>query len=189
MRKEMDNWDFFREGESEHDFLARFFIAIDELRARLNPGTYPNLEISDEGYLWFNIPSSLGMLEIFALPYGLGPFPECALALSFPHDPEDMKVNLAGILSEIAKEFSDVHFIAAYASAKEIMKAYNAGRLPELHFLKEIENISTTGEKVYFFSYFGLWFSVRERDVLKAETLIREILSHIEKSVALQKGK
>jgi len=43
LRREMDTWNFYEEGESPHELLARFLIAVDELRARLNPGVYPPL--------------------------------------------------------------------------------------------------------------------------------------------------
>ena len=70
MRAQLDGWRFCREDDSERGVLTRFLIAIDELRARLNPRDYPNLEISDEGHLWFNVPSPIGTLEVLAFPVG-----------------------------------------------------------------------------------------------------------------------
>lgn len=179
----MDNWNFYEEGESPRNFLARFLIAVDELRARLNPGVYPNLEISDEGHVWFNMPSPLGLLEVFAFPYEFEYFSAPGLALSLPHNPENTKVDLAEIFCEIAINSSDMHVFAAYASAQETIKAYSENKLPELHFLKGKREISDYRDEVDFFNYSGLWFSVKERNVLSVEIFIKEVLSYIEKSV------
>ncbi|MGC1121106.1 MAG: hypothetical protein WBA22_08425 [Candidatus Methanofastidiosia archaeon] len=183
MRKEMDNWDFSGEGESVHEMLTRFLIGIDELRARLTPGVYPNLEISDEGYLWFNVPSSVGKVEVFALPFGLGPLPGPALALSVPHNPKDREMDFTEVFHRIATGLDDACLFAAYATLEKTLGAYLENRLPELYFLKGKVEILNMREKVDFYCYFGLWFSAKNLTVLSAEKTIREILSRLESSV------
>lgn len=102
MRKEANHWRPSVAGESAQASLARLLVALEELRVRLNPQIYPNLEISDEGHLWFNVPLALGAWEVFVLPEGLGDLPGPALALSFPHRPTDLKRDILEILTQSA---------------------------------------------------------------------------------------
>lgn len=182
MRKEMDTWNFSIKGGSVNEMLTRFLIGVDELRARLTPGVYPNLEISDEGYLWFNVPSSIGTVEIFGLPFGLGSLSGPSLALSIPHNPRDRDIDFTEVFHKIATELDDVCLFAAYATLEKTLGAYVENRLPELHFLKGKVQILNMREKVGFYCYFGLSFSAENLTVLSAEKKIREILSHLESS-------
>lgn len=64
LRKDLDKWSLHVKDEDTSRALSRFLIAFDELRARLAPSKYPNIEISDEGYFWFNIGTSMGPAEV-----------------------------------------------------------------------------------------------------------------------------
>lgn len=134
MRKEGERWHFTRAGESAQEALARFFIAVEELRARLNPKQYPNLELSDEGHLWFNVPSALGTWEVFALPQGLGDLPGPALAISFPHRPAELKGDIFEILAQSAPP--DATLFAAFNTVPDILAAYAEDRLPTPRLLR-----------------------------------------------------
>lgn len=178
MRKELDNWSFSAEGETIQESLSRFLIAIDELRARLNPQKYPNLEISDEGYLWFNIPFPLGTFEILAFPYGFGHFPGPALAISFPHKPENLTKDFLETLCDLSSAFPDLSVFAAYAPLQQILKAYSENELPGLYTLKGKEEIHAISSQVEFFPYFGLYVLVENRNVSFIEKLIKEIMGY-----------
>lgn len=180
MRMEVDHWHFIRAGESAQEALARFFIAVEELRVRLNPQRYPNLELSDEGHLWFNVPSALGTWEVFALPEGLGDLPGPALALSFPHRPADLKCDLLELLDRTAPDLEGLPLFAGYVSTPEILAAYREDRLPPLHLLKGREQILAKRDQVDFFPYFGLYFPIARHDVLAVENHMREVLSRLE---------
>jgi hypothetical protein len=177
MRKEAGHWHLARTGESAQGALARFFIGVEELRARLNPQQYPNLELSDEGHLWFNVPSALGNWEVLALPYGLADLPGPALLLSFPHRPDERGKDLLAAL-EAAGAGSIL--LAAFASTGETLQAFAANRLPPLHLLRGREEIGAGYDLADFFGYFGLYVPVAQLTVQAAEELLRGAVARLE---------
>lgn len=184
MRHELDHWHLSRRGERTGEALARLLIGVDELRARLNPDRYPNLEISDEGHLWFNVLSSIGKLEVVAFPNGFADLPGPALALSFPHRPSDTGSRFLDALVAVKNRLSDSEklvLFAAHASEEESLKAYGEGRLPPLHVLLGKEEILDHYSKMVFFNYCGLYLPVGQADVTTAETWIKEVVSYINK--------
>ena len=183
MRKEADHWRFSVAGESAQAYLARLLIAMEELRVRLNPRTYPNLEVSDEGHLWFNLPSPVGSWEIFVLPEGLGELPGPALALSFPHQPADLGQDLLPILERIGSTHSDLCLFAAHIRRSEILKAYAQDHQPPLRLLVGMAEILANRDGVRFFSYFGLYYPVAGLDIVTAETVLRDVLSQLERKM------
>jgi len=183
MRPQLEGWKFHREGDSEEIAASRFLIAIDELRARLDPNDYPNLEISDEGYLWFNVRSTIGPLEVFAMPHGFAARRQPALALSFPHRPSELGPRLlrrwdrhvAGSLLG-----PGVVPFAAWVEEDESLAAYAGGKRPPLEVLWGEEEIAYHYDEVPFFNYFGFFLPVGEADVTDAEGTVRKILSLLE---------
>jgi hypothetical protein len=183
MRKEADHWRFSVAGESTQAFLARLLIAMEELRVRLNPRTYPNLEVSDEGYPWFNLPSPVGSWEIFVLPEGLDELPGPALALSFPHRPADLEQDLLPILERIGSTHSGLRLFAAQIPRSEILKAYAQDRQPPLRLPVGMAEILANRDGVHLLNYFGLYFPVAGLDIVTAETVLRDVLSQQERKM------
>ena len=183
MRRQLDGWQFHRGGVSEEVASSRFLIAIDELRARLNPDDYPNLEISDEGCVWFNVRSTIGTLEVLAMPHGFAARRRPALALSFPHRP-------SGLGPRLLRRW-DQHVagsppgrgavpFAAWVEKDESLTAYAGGKRPPLQVLWGEAEIAHRYAEVPFFNYFGFFLPVGEMDVSGAESSIRAILSLLE---------
>lgn len=183
MRRACDHWHFAVEGESRRQSLARLLIALDELRARLSPRAYPNLEISDEGHLWFNVSCSGRTWEVFALPEGIDHLPRPALILSLPHRPGELGEDLAQLLATIGSAVEDAELLAAFAPRKESLDAYAQNRLPPLHLLTGAEAIKAASKEAKFFSYFGLLLPVVGLHVLAAESRIRALLSRLEEAL------
>ena len=184
MRHELDHWHLFREGEWTCEALARLLIAIDELRSRLNPERYPNLEISDEGHLWFNVPSSIGNLEVFAFPNGFTRLPGPALAVSFPHRPSDDGRRFLDFLDVTKNRLPDLEnsvLFAGHVSKEESLNAYREGRLLSLHVLLGKEEILENYKEVPFFNYCGLYLPAGQAEVATAEMWIKEVVSYINK--------
>lgn len=180
MRRECDHWHFIRAGELAQEALARLFIAFEELRVRLNPQQYPNLELSDEGSLWFNVPTAMGTWEVFVLPEGMGNLPAPALALSFPHRPADLKCDLLELLLNAASDAEGLLLFAGYTSTPELLAAYREDRLPPLCLLEGKQEILAARDQVDFFPYFGLYFPMGQHDVLAVENQMRKVLSRLE---------
>ena len=93
MRKDLDEWSFHVKTEDSESALCRFLIALDELRARLSL-KYPNIEVTDEGYLWFNIDTSKGTVEILAFPFGFKELEGPSIAVSLPREAEEADLSL-----------------------------------------------------------------------------------------------
>lgn len=180
MRKELDGWRMFVPGEPRQRALARFLIAMDELRARLSPDRYPNLEVSDEGHLWFNVASFPGTWEVLAFPFGLGDLPGPALAVSFPHEPLDRGTDLVEALAKVLESKADWILFAADSSREEILEAYAHGRLPPLSLVRDRERLLAAYAREVFWSYFGLYMPAGDLTVKDAEQAIRLALAAVE---------
>jgi hypothetical protein len=180
MRRELDGWRMFVPGEPSQRALARFLIAMDELRARLSPDRYPNLEVSDEGYLWFNVASFPGTWEVLAFPFGLGDLPGPALAVSFPHEPLDWGADLVETLAKVLPSGAGWILFAASSSREEILEAYAHGCLPPLRLVRERERLLAVYTREMFWSYFGLYIPAGELTVGDAEQAIRLVLAAVE---------
>lgn len=182
MRNDMDGWHFCIEGEHARSTLARFLNGFEELRARLAPSKYPNLEISDEGYLWFNIDATIGTIEVMAFPFGFSDMKAPFIAVSLPRKAEDIDL---GILERLRKTSSVIAGAQLFANkrgitAQEILAAYKRDRHPPLAFTSDFDEILDAKGKGVFFSYLGFRFSVSGRTVLQIERMIRNIVSKLE---------
>lgn len=178
----MDGWHFCVEDEDVGLALSRFLSGFEELRARLAPSKYPNLEISDEGYLWFNIDASIGVVEVMAFPFGFGDMKEPFIAVSLPRKAEDLELN---ILERLCKASSEIAGAGLFAdrtgtSAREILAAYKRDQHPPLAFTSDFDEILDLKEKEAFFSYLGIRFPVLDRSVLQIERMIRNIVSKLQ---------
>lgn len=180
MRKELDQWQIYIPGSSPREALSRFFIAVDELRARLNPDRYPNLEISDEGHLWFNMISASGGWEIIALPEGNGDLPGPALMISKPHKPGESDLRVLQALGNAPILKADVCLIAASIPKREELNAYLQNSVPEIHLLRGKEEILAGDGNVEFYNYFGLYIPAMHLTTLEAEHLIRDAINRLE---------
>jgi hypothetical protein len=177
-RTELGNWRLRRDNDSTPAALTRLLIAVDELRARLNPNDYPNLEISDEGHLWFNVPASIGNLEVFAFPLGFQDLPKPALALSLPHRPNAIGPQFLEILDAVtrgAQPLEGAVLFAGFADKKESLQAYERGEQPPLQVLWGKNEILAQYDEVTFFNYFGLLFCVQDLDVSAVNALLGRI--------------
>jgi hypothetical protein len=182
LRKNLDNWHFRVEGEDANLCLSRFLTAFEELRARLAPSKYPNLEISDEGYLWFNIDSSIGIIEVMAFPFGYGDVKTPFVAVSVPRKAEDLELHTLEKLRNIQREIKDAQLFAdkRCASKEEILAAYKRDEHSQLIFTSDFDDILLLRRKGVFFSYLGVRFSVAQKAVSGAEGTIRDIVLRLE---------
>ena len=183
MRKELDKWRFHTQMEDNEHILCRFLIALDELRARLAPSKYPNIEISDEGYLWFNIETPKGIVEILAFPFGFKEFKEPSLAVSLPRKAEDVDPSLLNKLRLITESITGSKMLAAFCTTEETLKAYKQNKHPPLIFLWSLNELPEMKKKRVFLNYVGVGFSVVEKGVSEIEKTIRRILCKLEERI------
>lgn len=179
LRKELDEWSLYVKMEDREHTLCRFLIAIDELRARLAPFKYPNIEISDEGYLWFNVDTSKGLAEILAFPLGFYS-KEPSVAVSLPRNAEDVDPNFLNKLHQIANNIPGATAIAGFSTHEEILCAYRQNKHPSLTLLQILDGMLEVKKKGVFFSYLGVKFSVVEKKLFEIEHIIRDILLGLE---------
>lgn len=176
MRKDLNSWHFSAETENSERALCRFLIALDELRARMSP-KYPNIEISDEGYLWFNIDTSEGIVEILAFPLGFREkILEPSLAASFPREAEQADLNLLKKICQIADDINGAKTLIGFSAKNETLEAYKQDRHPPLTLLLDLEKTLEMKKKDVFFSYLGVSFSIVEKNVSEVEQILKEIL-------------
>ena len=182
MRKNLDGGHFSIEDESAGPRLCRFLTALEELRARLAPSKYSNLEISDEGYLWFNIDSSIGIIEVMAFPFGHSDMATPFIAVSVPRKAEDLELRILRKLREISTEVKEAQLFAdkRCASRDEILVAYKKDQHPSLAFTSDFDEILLLKKKGVFFSSLGVRFPVVQKSVLEGEGTIRRIVSSLE---------
>jgi len=183
LRKDLNAWHFYVDSEDSGHVLARFLIAFEELRARLAPTKYPNVEISDEGHLWFNIDTSTGIVEVLAFPFGFKEIKEPSIAVSLPRKAEDVDLNLLNRLGSISNEIAGVQFFGdkTASTRDEILSAFKRNEHPSLAFTSDFEEIIGLKEKGVFFSYLGVRFSVLSQTVSEVEQTIKEILANLER--------
>lgn len=182
MRKDLEDWRFYVEGESVKYSLPRFLIGFEELRVRLAPSRYPNIEISDEGHLWFNIETSSGIVEILAFPFGFKEIAAPFILVSFPRKAEDADLNFLKKLSEISINIVGTQLLAERTATTkdEILSAYKRNRHPRLTFTSNFDEILQLKKRGVFFSYLGARFLVLGKTVSEVERTIRGIISSLD---------
>jgi len=182
VRKNLDGWHFHVEGKDTGLRLSRFLTAFEELRARLAPSKYPNLEISDEGHLWFNIDSSIGIIEVMAFPFGHSDMNAPFVAVSVPRKAEDLELRTLEKLRNISTRVEEAQLFAdkRCASRDEILAAYKQDQHPSLAFTADFDEILLLKKKGVFFSYLGVRFPVVQKAVLEVESAIRRTVSSLE---------
>jgi len=183
LRKNLDKWSLRVKDEDAGRALSRFLIAFDELRARLAPSKYPNIEISDEGYFWFNIETSVGTAEVLALPFGFKTIKSSSLLVSFPRKAEDVKLDFLNKLHQISSSISEAKLFAGFSTNQKILAAYQQDKHPPLVFTQNFEETLEMKKRRIFFSYLGICFSVLGKTISETEQIIREILSNLEGKV------
>jgi len=176
----LNGWRLVVKLEDNESAFCRFLIALDELRARLSPSKYPNLEISDEGYLWFNVDSSSGTVEIFAFPFGFKEFKEPAIAISLPQKAEVVNFNFLNKLQQMADNIDGVKVFGCFSTREETLNAYKQNRHPSLNCLWELNEMLEMKKKISFFNYLGVIFSVIEKRIAEVEHIIKSVLSKLE---------
>jgi len=178
----LDGWHFCVEGEDASLALSRFLTGFEELRARLAPSKYPNLEISDEGYLWFNIDASIGTVEVLAFPFGFNDMKVPFIAVSIPRKAEDLRLPTLENLRNISSETAEMRLFAnkRETTAQEILAAYRLDQHPQLVFTSDYDEILELKNKGAFFSYLGVRFQVPDKIVSEIEGMIREVVSRLE---------
>jgi hypothetical protein len=183
LRKELDEWRLHVKMEDGEHALCRFLIALDELRVRLAPSKYPNIEISDEGYLWFNVDTSKGTVEILAFPFGFQELKELSIAVSLPRKAEDASLSLLNKLRQIAENITGAKAFAGFSTREETLSAYRQNKHPQLALLWSLNEMLEMKKKSVFFSYLGVSFSVVEKSVSQIEHIIRDILLKLEEKI------
>jgi len=178
----LDGWHFCAKGEDASLALSRFLTGFEELRARLAPSKYPNLEISDEGCLWFNIDTSIGTVEVVAFPFGFNDMKAPFIAVSIPRKAEDLRLQTLEELRNISSETAEMHLFADKrgATVQEILATYRLDQHPSLVFTSDFDEILDLKKKGVFFSYLGVRFPVPDKIVLEIEGMIRDIVSGLE---------
>lgn len=179
----MDNWHFLAKGEETDLALSRFLIAFEELRARLAPSKYPNLEISDEGYLWFNVDSRVGTVEVLAFPHGFRKAKAPFIVVSIPCKAEDLELRLLEKLRRISSHIKKARFIADKTGANvgQILASFKQDEHPPLAFTSNYDEILRLKRKKAFFSYLGVQLPIIGETVSQVELTIRNIISEIER--------
>lgn len=182
LRKDLDGWHFLVKGEGTDLALSRFLIAFEELRVRLAPSKYPNLEISDEGYLWFNVDSRVGTVEVLAFPHGFGEAREPFIVVSIPRKAEDLELRLLDKLRKISSHVEKAQLLAEKtgANAKQILASFKRDQHPPLAFTSDYDEILRLKREGIFFSYLGIQLLVLGETVSHVELMIRNIVSEIE---------
>jgi len=182
LRKDLDSWSFCVKGEDASNSLSRFLIAFEELRARLAPSKYPNIEISDEGHLWFNIDTSMGIVEVLAFPFGFKAIEAPSIAVSLPRKAEDVTDALQNRLRQISNSIEGAQLFAekTVVAVDEILDAFKRNEHPPLIFTSDFDQVSALKAKGVFFSYLGVRFSVLQKTVSEVEHTIRDIVSMLE---------
>ena len=182
LKKELDAWSLHVEKEDCECALSRFLIALEELRVRLAPSRYPNIEIGDEGHLWFNIDTSIGTIEVLAFPFGCKEIKTPSIAVSLPSKAEDVSLNLLNKLRKIADDIAGAKVFAdkSTTGVSEILSAFRRNEHPPLNFTSDLNEILEMKRKRAFFSYFGVFFSVAGKTVSDIEHTIKEILLKLE---------
>jgi hypothetical protein len=182
LREELDEWRLHVKTENIEQALCRLHIAIDELRARLAPSKYPNLEISDEGYLWFNADTSIGIVEILSFPFGFKEIKTPSIAVSLPRKAKDVNLGLLNKLRQLADNISGAKVSATKSGSEvsKILSAYKHNEHPSLIFTSELKEILDMKRKDVFLSYFGLFFPVDDKTVSDVEHIIRDVLLKLE---------
>jgi len=170
------------EGEDASLALSRFLTGFEELRARLAPSRYPNLEVSDEGYLWFNIDASIGTVEVLAFPFGFNDMKVPFIGVSIPCKAEDLRLQILEKLRSIQSEIVEMRLFADKrgATVQEILAAYKLDKHPRLAFTSDFDEIIDLKKKGVFFSYLGVRFPVSRKSVLEIEGMIRKVVSRLE---------
>lgn len=163
--------------------LSRLLIALDELRARLAPSKYPNLEISDEGHLWFNIDTSIGTIEVIALPFGFKGIEQPSILVSFPCKAEDVSQDFLDRLHQISNSNSNFKLFAGFSTEQEILDAYRQNKHPPLVCSQKFDDILEMKRRDVFFSYLGICISVVGETVSNVEQKTRKILLELEGKV------
>lgn len=166
--------------ESPGDNLSRFLIAFDELRARLAPSKYPNLEISDEGCLWFNVDTSIGTAEIVGVPFEFKEIKAPSIIVSFPREAKDVELNFLRKLLDIAANIYGTTLLAGTSASNETLKAYRENIQPPLTIAQKYEEILDMKKKGVFFNYLGILFEIDDKKVSEVENIIKHILFKIE---------
>lgn len=183
MRKELDKWRFHVKTEDTEHALCRFLIALDELRARLAPSKYPNIEIADEGYFWFNVDTSKGTVEILAFPFGFKKLKRPSIAVSLPRKAEDAHLDFMKKLCQIADKITGAKAFAGFSTCDEILSAYRQNKHPPLALFWNLNKMLEMRKKGVFFSYIGVIFPVIEKSIFEVENTIRDILSKFSETV------
>jgi len=181
LRRVLDRWCLLAEEETTGENLSRFLIALDELRARLAPAKYPNIEVSDEGHLYFTVEASVGTIEVIAFPFGFGKVEWPSFLVSFPGKAEEVSLDFLNRIYKISETNEDFELFAGFSTDGEILDAYRRDRHPPLVCTKNLEEILEMKKEGVFFSYLGICFPMRGKTVSEAEETIRIILSGLEK--------
>lgn len=168
------------EEEENECALSRLLIAFDELRARLAPFRYPNIEISDEGYLWFNVETSMGTIEVIALPFGFKEIEHPSIMVSLPCKAEDVDLDFLSKLHQISDGLSGAKLFAGFSTDQEILDAYRRNKHPPLTCTQNFREILKMKKHGVFFSYLGICFPILGKTVSEVERTIREILLRLE---------
>lgn len=175
MRRALDGWSLLSEEETREESLSRLLIAFDELRARLAPSKYPNIEISDEGHLYFTVDAPIGTIEVITFPFGFKKVEYPSLLVSFPGKAEDVSRDFLNRINKVSKTNKSFELFAGFSTDKEILDAYRRDRHPPLVCSKDFEEILKMKERGVFFSYLGICFSIRGKTIFEAEGMIRSI--------------
>jgi len=178
LRKNLNAWSLSVKREDAGHALSRFLIALDELRTRLAPSKYPNIEISDEGHLWFNIDTQMGTMEVLAIPFGYREIKKPSIIVSLPRKAEDVAPNLPNKMRHIAESIHGARTFAGFSTDEEILSAYRQNRHPPLTFFWDLsdETLQMKGRDV-FFSYFGIVFPVADKTVSHVERTVKDIFT------------
>lgn len=144
------------------------------------PSKYPNLEISDEGQLCFNVENTKGTVEVTGFPFGFNDIMQPSILVSFPGKAEDVPLNFLNKLNKISNGTNKFKLFATFSTDQEILEAYRRDEHPPLTCSQNFKEILEMKKNGVFFSYLGVYFPVLNEPISKVEQTIRKILSKLE---------
>ncbi len=84
------------------------------------------------------------------------------------------------IIDDAVEGISDVTVFAVLHNAEQILNAYNSDEVPDLHLLRSKDTILKNKYQGDFFSYFGIYLRIIDKDVRTSENIMLDVISKMD---------